>query len=188
MKVKKVLPLLALALVVAIMVMGAVGSGAWFTDQETVAVQAEAGDLDFVVSSTPISIANAEPGEWYGPYVINVYNNQSTMPIKYRFTADESSGSTALFNKLVVRADSGYAPFPGGFGFGVDDFTGPLSTMSIDSPTYAVPSMYLGVNITHVWAFYFKVDESAGNDLQGAAVDFDVVVDGTQVGNPGWAE
>lgn len=188
MRVNRVLLLLALALVSALMLAGAVGSGAWFTDQEEIPIQAEAGDLDFTLSANPINITNAEPGVWYGPFVVNVYNNLSTMPIKYRFTAGQTGGSTPLFDKLVVRADSGFPPFPSGFGYGTIDFTGAVNTMMVDSTTYSVPSPTLGVNITHVWAFYFKVDESADNSLQGASCTFDLVVDGTQVDNPGWSE
>ena len=66
-------------------------------------------------------------------------------------------------------------------------YRGPLSSMVID------PSMDPGMgNVaqgeSHQWIFEFGIDSSAGNIYQGATLQFSLVYDSTQTGNPNWAE
>ncbi len=193
---KKLLLIGIIMAVLCVMTVGAVGSAAWFTDQEMVVGNSlAAGKLDIKINAEsgttlPISVANMEPGVWYGPYTIAIYNQNtplSTMPCKYRFYDAMGSESVAgFYDKLRVEVYHSFAP-PGGFGWGTPKWTGALKDLYIDSPTYAI-SASLGVNITHVYQLKFKVDESAGNVFQGASATFDLVFDATQVTNPGWAE
>jgi hypothetical protein len=64
-----------------------------------------------------------------------------------------------------------------------------LSNLYINSATTpGVIETSLGVNITHVYAYEFKLAESAGNIYQNANATFTVTFNATQTNNPGWSE
>lgn len=186
-------------LIAGVMAMGAIGSGAWFTDQEVVSPNTiTAGKLDIKInaeggSTLPITLSDLEPGAWADPISLGVYNQNtplSTMAVKYRFYDAGGSGSVAgFYGKINVRAAHTFAGTPGNWceSPSLVKYEGPLKDLLVESPTDAI-SPSLAVNNTHVWQLCFQVDSSAGNTFQGASATFDLVFDATQVDNPGWSQ
>lgn len=196
-----------LALLVALVALGgaaatpAEGTQAWFTDQELVVGNSfTAGKLDIKINPgcgivLPVTVQDMEPGKWYGPYDLEVYNQNtpvSTMPVKYRMYSSNESGT--LMSKLNVRVAHSNCvgcPRPDWTANpALVKYAGNVQPMYVDSPTHSItaPTGNLDVNITHCWQLSFQVDTSAGNGYQGTTASFDLVVDATQVGNPGWSQ
>jgi predicted ribosomally synthesized peptide with SipW-like signal peptide len=197
----KKLPVVILSLLLlTIMAYGTVGTGAWFTDRDMIVGNtATAGKLDIDVRTggstvLPIELENIAPGEWYGPYEIHVYNQNtpvSTMPVKYRFYDANSTETVGGFYDLMrVKVDHSHAGPNNCVGWPTVFGPQPLGALDVRSPAHSIaaPSGELGVNITHVYCLYFKLHESAGNPYQGASATFDLVFDATQINNPGWTE
>jgi predicted ribosomally synthesized peptide with SipW-like signal peptide len=170
---------------------GAVGSGAWFTDSESVPVSATAGTLDIDVrgpAAEGIDIEGIVPGESTGPYALEIFNQGDTA-VKYRITAAETGG-TGLIDHLRVRVSTGNCV---GGPTGHDGFPGQVADVAVtDLEVTSLLSIGgaagLPAGITHCWSFVFYLDDSVGNEAQGLDSTFDLVVDATQVDNPGWAE
>jgi hypothetical protein len=199
--------LLALGLL-GVAAFGIVGSAAWFTDDVTVPISATGAILDIQAEVGPvgmakttydptgfeISIMDLAPGGMSDPYMINVQNKQtpqSTLDVKYRYTAEKTTSTPNFWANLMVQVktgacvglgDLGYTP-PG---FIYDGLVKDLSFTSIDNTYYT--GDYLAPQNTHCYEFSFYLDEAAGNDLQGGNATFDIVIDATQPGNPGWGE
>jgi predicted ribosomally synthesized peptide with SipW-like signal peptide len=170
---------------------GTVGSGAWFTDSESVPVSATAGTLDIDVrgpAAEGIDIAGLVPGESTDPFALEIFNQGDTA-VKYRFTASETGG-TGLIDYLRVVVSTGNCI---GGPTGHDSFPGEVADVAVnDLDVTSLLSIGgasgLPAGITHCWSFVFYLDESVGNEAQGLDSTFDLVVDATQVDNPGWAE
>jgi predicted ribosomally synthesized peptide with SipW-like signal peptide len=174
---------------------GAVGSGAWFTDSDTVPVSATAATIDVEAigpNSTSITVSNLLPGESSTPYQIHVYNTgNSTVPIKYRIRSSDPEVA-ALFNALNAEVRHGNCV---GTALGHDNskgivYSGALNVLEVTSPDDSItaPTGALPVNTTHCYSITFSLDSSAGNSLQGATATFDLVIDATQLSNPGWSQ
>ena len=190
---------------IAIMAFGAISTGAWFTDTDTVANNTlAAGKLDIdlrdaVGSGTvlPINVANMAPSEddWVpvGPaFAMNVYDQNtpvSTLPAKYRFSFVNivPTGAANLNDALRVRLYHGFGGSPfsgdpwivweGSFNAFVFQSTHPMMNTVLNDGI--VP-----VNGSHVYQFKFHLDENAGNAYQGASVQFDLKVDAFQEADP----
>jgi hypothetical protein len=198
--------LLALGLL-SVAAFGIVGSAAWFTDDVTVPISATGATLDIQAEVGPVSqakttydptgvelsIENLAPGAMSDAYMINVQNKQmpqSTLDVKYRYTAEKTTSTPGFWASLQVQVRYGACVGLGDLGFvkGVL-YDGPLqglSFTSIDNDYYS--GDYLAPQNTHCYEFSFYLDETAGNDLQGGNATFDIVIDATQPENPGWAE
>ena len=184
----------SLVVVVAVAAVAGTATYSYFTDKAVVDNNTfSAGKLDFTLNgdmteTKSLNLSGMEPGTWYGPYSMKVYNKNtptSTMPMKYRFYDKKESESVAgFYNKLNAKVEHGHC-VAGGISPTTYSWTGKLKDMYFDSTTSAI-SAYLGVNITHCFELSFQLDPSAGNAYQGASAVADVVVDGTQTTNPGW--
>jgi predicted ribosomally synthesized peptide with SipW-like signal peptide len=187
----------SLFVVVAVAAVAGGATWAYFTDTETVSGNTfAAGTLDFklngdLTASNSVNLGNMIPGEWYGPYKMEVYNELSTMPIKYRFQDGPVSESVpGFYDKLNVKVEHGYCI--GGTEYINETYEQihTLRNMLFESPSGSItaPTGSLGTNISHCFKLSFQLDPSAGNALQGGSAVANIVVDGTQVNNPGWAE
>jgi hypothetical protein len=179
-------------LIAGVLVYGAVGSGAWFTDSDSVSVSAAAAELDIDVrgpASEGIDIEGLVPGGESGPYALEVFN-QGDVPVKYRFGAVEDDG-TGLFEHLRVIVSTGNCV---GGPTGHDAFPGEVADVAVADLQDVESVLSIGgiaglpAGITHCWSFVFYLDDSVGNEAQGTTTAFELVVDATQVDNPGWAE
>lgn len=186
---------------IAVIGMFAVGATrAYFTDQAVVNdIEFNAGRLDFTLNgdmteSQSLTINNLEPGgNWIGPYKMKVYNKNtplSTVDMKYKFSATKVSQTVAGFYGLLnTKVVHGFCDgtYPGDVN-PTNTYEGLLSGLDWISTSDSIGGGKLSPNITHCFAFYFSLDPSAGNQYQGASAVVDIVVDGTQFINPGWAE
>lgn len=210
---RKRLAVLLVLLAVAVLAIGAVGSAAWFTDTDSATNSFTAGTLSVHLGGPagngvtitapdnvpPINeIGGMAPGEWFGPYQINVVNDQnpqSTLLAKYRFTSMKLNGDDAMWNKLNVRVETGNC-VQGGIANNYDVYNGPLNVLEIisngDSGPYqlamAIGGGLLAPQNTHCFLWHFQLDPSAGNDAQGDTVSFEIGLDATTPSNPGWTE
>ena len=180
---------------VGVMGLGLTSTGAWFTDQETASVDDASGEVDISLNGAVakgVTVGNLMPGVEEGPYELKVYNSGSTVPVKYRITTDnlvsDQAAPSALMDVLKVRLVHGFCDgaYPGGVNptFEVTKSVANLKFLSSDS----IAPAGLDLNITHCFALYFSLPGSAGNDYQGTEGSFDIVVDATQLENPGFNE
>lgn len=202
---KKFRSLLVVLALLAVVAAGAIGTQAWFTDQDTAVNDLTAGRLDvelrgadadgvvIALDTTQYFKGGMRPGVPEGPYEIDVYNKgwgQSTMTIKYRWSENQTGGSGPMYDKMNVEVRHSFC--------GTDPvgwpviYSGPLDGMVIDSESPPSGTVlgggHLDPNITHCWAWWFELDSTADNTLQAANVQFDLVLDATQPENPGWTE
>ncbi len=185
--------LVMIALVAAL----AVGAtGAYFTDQETVAGNTfTAGKVDIDIRgacSSPQTFSNMAPGVWTAPCEYQIYNQNtpvSTLAVKYRFYDSKVSESVVnYYNKInvIVRHTHAGTPNPGSWPI---VYQGQLKNLMVDSTsTSGIISTSLGVNNTHVYYMEFQLHSSTGNAYQSATATADFVFDATQTNNPGWSQ
>jgi predicted ribosomally synthesized peptide with SipW-like signal peptide len=181
---------------VAFMGLGLTGTGAWFTDQETSTVSATAGEVDIVLNGdakTSLTVDNVMPGVEQGPYSLKIYNQGSTVPVKYRVTTDFAQNEP-LEDVLRVRVEHGNCVSDPGTGSEL----GQNGNLIDIEPTKLVRNVNfteaesitggsgLAVNNTHCFELYFSLTPSADNSYQGQSATFDLVVDATQLENPGF--
>jgi hypothetical protein len=205
---RKMLLLLVVA-GVAIGLIGVVGSAAWFTDEAAVPMSAAGATLDiqaeagreglpaarqiYPPSTVELTLTNLAPGVWStDTYMINVQNKNtpaSTLSVKYRYRVEEKTSSTGFFDGIVVKAETGFCLTDATdftITFPTTVYEGPLSAMEFTNTDAGKGN--LPINNTHCYRFSFKLDDSAGNELQGGTATFDVVIDATQPENPGWTQ
>ena len=190
----------AIAICLAFVLIGAMGTGAWFTDQDKVPSILTAGKLDIdlrgndsnginiLLGTTQDFKGGMEPYVWYGPYTIEIYNQGwgvSTIACKYAWTANFVSGNGNMFNKLNVKIRDGNVDwFTAGWYAGQGYiYNGPLSGV-----VNITPGIVIVPNITRGAEFYFQLDASADNSYQGVQTVFDLTLVATQVDNPGWSQ
>ena len=172
-----------------VLVSGVVGSAAWFTSQATDPVTTTAGYLHVSFNgadAASITISNMAPGEWTGPYEVNVYNSApGTLPLKYRITSAFTGGDGNMFNLLNVRVRHTYCGSPNPGSWPVVWGAAGLSALDVRSNTTpGIIANPLGVNITHCFFYEFQLDPSAGNSFQGDSATFNIVVNGAQPADP----
>lgn len=177
-------------------------TNAWFTAQaQSDGNNAGAGKINLTVnnslwSTTPIigpiiTVTGLEPDAWYakgspakyfGPLTINNPNTPDSLHFKYRFRSQKTSETVAgFFDLLKIRV---YRKESGSF---VNKWEGYLKDLDVNQ--YVVSAMAdLAPNSTHEWKFDLGLDSRADNIYQGASATFSLVVEATQVGNPGWTE
>jgi predicted ribosomally synthesized peptide with SipW-like signal peptide len=182
---------------VAVLVFGVVGTGAWFTDQDTSGNSTlAAGTLSIDVRdnggslASGATISNLAPGEWTSWDNLNILND-GTLDAKYRIQSAFVSQSVGGFwQQLNVEAAHGFANgCPASGPAPVVKYSGPLDGFEVNSVDDIDPSFQpLGEGLTHKWCFRFQIDETAGNTYQGAEATFNFVVDATQPSNPGWSQ
>lgn len=196
---KLLLSLLTVGLVSAV----AIGATrAYFTDQEVLGTNSiSTGKLDvelrgdytdgiiIPVDTTQTFEGGLVPGSEFGPYAITVYNKgwgESTVPVKYGWTPRFTGGSGMLYNKIDVAVREGNCDWIDDAWFEGDGYLyqGALK----DMPTNLSSLNPLGVNISRCTWFYFSLPTDAGNAYQGLNTQFDLVLNATQVENPGWAQ
>jgi predicted ribosomally synthesized peptide with SipW-like signal peptide len=181
---------------VGVLGLGLTNTGAWFTDQETVPVDAASGQLDIALTGdteTPISISGLMPGDEVGPFILKVRNEEydsvtDSGRVKYRIRTADGSGD--LLDVLNVRIVHGFCqddpPVLGDIGFVT--YTGPwmaVPSTLFESTQSIAPA---GLDFTHCFNLYFEMDDQAGDTYQDTDAVFNIVVDATQPDNPGWAE
>lgn len=192
---------------VGVMGLGLTNTGAWFTDQESTTVTAEAGQLEIDLGgdlSVPVTVSGLLPGVESDAYSLKIVNPNGpafTPPeefatVKYRITtANETSDQPApgaLLDVLRVRLVHGNCVGPADDPDGINpetyDNTVLVKNLNFNSLTSAIGSGTLAQGNTHCFNMYFSLPGSAGNDYQNATGSFDIVVDATQPENPGWNE
>jgi len=194
---------LAGSLLLAVMAFGVIGSGAWFTDQSVVPISAASSKLDiraevgkqgggttmYDPTGVALPVASLAPGV-YDPgntWMINVQNKptaDSTLSVKYRFTAGYVSGSGPLWDSTVVKVEKGFCVAVNTISSPTTVYEGPVKNLSFTNADASKPN--LDPNNTHCYRFSFKLPDAAGNSLQGLAGVFNIVIDATQPENPGW--
>ncbi len=158
---KKLYLLLAVAVLV-VMAFGMIGTGAWFTDKETVSKDVTTGTLDLTIGGSavtdPISIRGLEPGAaptHLGDYCIN---NAGTIDFKWRMKMALTDNPNNLANFLNVQVSY---PGVGSIEVPVSYFT----TGYIGTGSYGIPNLAAGNDVCIDVSI--QLDETAGNDLQG---------------------
>ena len=181
---------------VGVLGLGLTNTGAWFTDQASTEVTAETGTVDISLNgsaATPFTVGNLMPGVESGPYTLKVYNSGSTVPVKYRITTDnvtsDQAAPSALMDVLKIRLDHGFCDgdYPGDVN-PTFTTTKSVNNLNFKSTDDSIATAGLGLNQTHCFALYFTLPGSAGNDYQNTSGSFDIVVDATQLENPGFNE
>ncbi len=170
----------------AVMAFGTVGSAAWFSDSDHVAVTATSGNIDVQAHPTSFTVSNLMPGVWSGPYEFEVYNTAlSTVPVKYRVT-DEfvSESQTGFYNKIRVRVNQIYC--------GGSEITPSIQEAALTSLSFTNtqnPGPFAGglpINYTACYNVYFELASNTTNAYENQTANFNLHVDATQVENPGW--
>ncbi|HHX63836.1 MAG TPA: hypothetical protein GX702_02985 [Chloroflexi bacterium] len=181
----RVLGIGAVVVLLLTMVAGAIGTGAWFTEQDVLGPNAlAAGTVNPEVRGVTVLLTNAEPGKWYGPYFVDFVNTppNSTLPVKYRITSRMSYQSVSgFFGKINVVAELNEG------NNWVRYYNGPLDRLMLD-PSVCRAMANVPVGSAHQWRLGFQIDRSTGDQYQGAQVTFDLLFDSTQAINPGWEE
>lgn len=181
---------------VAVVAIGA--TRAYFTDTEVLGNTIETAKVNVNLTGPGATIVPVDigghltggilPGGTYGRYQMSVYNRghgQSTVPVKYAWTAKQTAGNTDLFNILNVKVEDGNCDWVTSWPAGLEvRYNGPLSGLS----HWRTFPGDLGVNITRCTWFTFSLPAETGNGYQGLNTQFNLVLDATQVDNPGWAE
>lgn len=189
--------------VVAIVAIGV--TRAYFTDQEVLGNTIETAKVNVNltgpgVTYIPVNVGGhltggLLPGQTIGEYTMTVYNRghgQSTVPVKYAWSAAYTGGSQELFDKLEVKVRKGNCDW-----FTAGWFTEPQGIVTNPAGDYFIPlntltllptESNLGVNITNCTWFWFRLPTNAGNSYQGLNTQFNLVLDATQIDNPGWSE
>lgn len=191
---KKLLGALFVLVAAGVLAFGVIGSGAWFTDQATSPVTASTGQIVLDLNgdaNAAMTLTNVVPGVYGNLKTVKVYNTAgSTVPVKYRFLAQKTGGSSGVWNQVWVKVRHGNC-----VNVPPDDhnnskgavYEGLLKSIDVNSIAHAI-SASLGINDTHCYTFEFKLADTAGNTLQNQSVNFDVIADATQVENPGWSQ
>jgi predicted ribosomally synthesized peptide with SipW-like signal peptide len=195
---KKILLSLFVVGVVAVATFGV--TRAYFTDQEQILGNTiETARINVNLSGPTVDetrvwtgshlFGGMLPGETTDPYQLRVYNRghgQSTVPVKYAWSVEHTGGSADLFNIVEVRVTDGNCDWPTSNPGGIQvRYNGPLADMGPYLRTF--PSN-LGVNITRCTWFEYTLPVTAGNAYQGLDTEFRLILDATQVDNPGWSE
>jgi hypothetical protein len=170
------------------MVYGAVGSAAWFTDGDTIAVTATSGRIDIEGNPASFTVSNLLPGVWTGPTEITIYNTgNSTTAVKFRLTDGFVSQSLGGFYDLIwVQVNQ---RFCGGIE-STQVYQGLLKDLLHTSLDTVSPDWTGGlpINITACYYLRFALDSGAGNAFQSQTATFNLVIDATQPQNPGWSQ
>ena len=137
----------------------------------------------------PLAVSNLAPGVYdaNNTWMINVQNKpaaDSTLTVKYRYTAAYVSGSGPLWDSTIVKAETGFCVAVNTISFPTTVYEGPVKNLSFTNADASKPN--LPVNNTHCYRLSFKLPDAAGNNLQGLAGVFNIVIDATQPENPGW--
>jgi len=183
-KLKIFLPIAFVICLALILCFGAIGTGAWFTDQDKlVSNSIQAGTVNPEVRGVAFTVTNAKPGVWDGPSTpITFFNhtNNSTLSVKYRIYDEPVSESVGgFYDKINIKVERKEGSS------WVQYYSGPLKDLYIDpsicSAMASVPS-----GNSHDWQISLMVDASANNSYQGATATFNLIFDSTQDNNPGW--
>jgi len=187
MKRKKLFIILATAVVfVLVLAFGAIGTNAWFTDQDKSTDNLiQAGTVNPEVKGASFTINNAAPDIWYGPSnPITFFNHtdNSTLTIKYKMSSEFVSQSIGgFYDKINIKAERREGDN------WVEYYNGSLNSLAI-GPGQCGAMANLSSGHSHEWRIWLQVDKSAGNSFQGAETTFNVIFDSTQENNPGWSE
>ncbi len=174
---------------VAIMTFGAIGSAAWFTSSDTVAVTATSGKIT-VTGSPTFTLSNLMPGVWTDPVQFKIYNHNtpdSTVPVKFRVTEQLLDQTIDGFHaQILVQATGRYCD---GAELGSPVYQGLLMDLTFDnSSTPTLWTAGLPINITACYDLSFKLLNATPNTFQNQTAHFNLVIDATQLENPGWTE
>ncbi len=182
----------SLLTIVAVGAIATGATGAYFTDQVTVAnnhfTAGTKVDIDIRgAGATAQTFANMAPGVWTAPVEYQIYNLADSLPVKYRFQDNRVSESmSGFYDKINVRVRHTFAGTSNPEAWPVV-FSGPLKNLSITSNvTAGIISPTLGSNITHVYYLEYQLSSSTGNEYRDATAVADIVFDATQDINPGW--
>lgn len=191
MSLRKSLAALLAVLLTGVMAIGLIGSAAWFTDQDTIAVTGTTGEIAFETAgphTAGLTLSNLLPGVMTTQYQVDVYNTAgSTTAVKYRITdqfVSDSMGGLYVLVDVTVRHTFCGTPNPAAWPI---VYSGALNDLDLNSIDDAIADT-LGVNITHCYFFEFGLDSTAGNIYQGQSVAFNLIFDATQPENPGWVQ
>jgi predicted ribosomally synthesized peptide with SipW-like signal peptide len=187
-KGRRSLIVIVLGALMGLMAFGVVGSAAWFTSQDAIEDNViGAGTLDVQVFGGPFTVSNLAPGgDWEGPYSFQI-RNLGTLPALYDISIGGISQTVSGFkNKINVRLLNGYLASDANCNtILVDEDTLPNVEGSFaDTPWVGRPNLAPNGGWTDVWWMCFQLDDSAGNQYQGASATFDIVVDGYQPDAP----
>jgi hypothetical protein len=175
-------------LTVGILAYGAIGSAAWFTDSDSVAVTATSGVVDIEGNPVSFTADDLMPGVWSAPTEITIYNTgNSTTAVKFRITDQFGTESYAgFYDQIWVRLNQ---RFCGGIE-STQVYEGLLKDLEHTNASATNPNWTAGlpINITACYYVRFALASTAGNVFQNRTATFDLVIDATQPENPGWAQ
>ncbi|HOG45273.1 MAG TPA: SipW-dependent-type signal peptide-containing protein [Anaerolineae bacterium] len=176
----------AILVLLAVLAFGAGGSGAWFTDQDTLeGLSVSTGRLAVALSGPSFGIGDVEPGEVCGGHDVvfsNLASPASTLPVKYRLRAEKTDGSDELYDHLLVKVNwKAQSTDP----LWTKRYIGPLKTMLISG----YPDMAnVAPGSSQYWEFIYSVASDTPDSAQGESCTFSIIAEATQVSNPGWGE
>lgn len=189
---KRIAVLTVIGLWSGVLIYGAVGSSAWFTDTEVIPVSASAAHLAIEVVKDDGSVADSEDGqvaithEMLGmvPGVLTSDQtfaakvvNTGDLPVKVRLDAVHTGGSSGIFDDMLFWAmspnvcqdeDSGGSVLYGGL----------LPGLPVTLPGTLAPGGEMCL------AFEFMLAETATNS--GGSTTFDLVFTAGQTNDPGF--
>ncbi len=179
----------ALALT-AVMAYGAIGSAAWFTSSDTVAVTATSGKVHVTADPTDFTVSNLMPGVWTDAYMVQIHNEpDSTVPVKYRVMDEFVSQTVAgFYDQILVKVNQWYCGVNGPE-ITPATYQGLLENLvftNANGPTLFTTG--LPINTTACYNLYFKLLDATPNTFQSQTAHFNLDVDATQLENPGWAQ
>jgi len=195
-------PALLLA-AIAVMMIGMLGSGAWFTDQDThTTASISSGKLSLknegFTSTSLGSITNWAPGDESGEVVITIENN-GTMPLAWfgNLVVSDSILKDAIVIKhaqmrFLSPAGASWEPaddfIVNGIGYTKLGANTKVTLANFDgNPGMAPGTKYefmgaLKPNYKYQLVLQFAFDEAAGNEYQSAGpIDISFVADATQI-------
>jgi hypothetical protein len=186
MTVRKILMAVLVLSLFAIMTYGAVASAAWFSDTDHVAVTATSGGIDITGNPTTMTVDDLMPGVYSDPQEFDIYNTgNSTVPVKFRVTDQMLSGTdSGFYSKIQVKVN----PWNCGAA-GPEEATvyeGLLKNLDFNNSQQTLFHDGLPVNWTACFHIRFELVPSTSNAYQNQSANFNLVMEGTQLENPGW--
>jgi predicted ribosomally synthesized peptide with SipW-like signal peptide len=182
----------SLITIVAVLAIAAGATGAWFTS--TVPIddnEISTGTLTLALdpntpgNGTPITLQNLQPGDGTANELHHRWNliNDGSLNLKYRIRAinTTAAGNDDLYNQLRFKL--------GEYSSGPNKDLGTNLTLADLEAGILIDSNVIPTALdTRVRTVFVRpyLPTTAGDEVQGETVTFDIIFEATQTNNPGW--